>query len=83
MVRIKAATAHHSVISKEVDEILAKGAIKPSTVVLIFTQMYLCLLSILVVYDPFVTLGSSIATYTYLLLRCLLSDGYGNLYSAK
>ena len=32
MINIEAAVAHHPIILKEVDELLAKGAIEPSTV---------------------------------------------------
>ena len=49
--------------------------------VLHFTQTYLWFLSILVVYDPYLVLIDLIAICTYLLLRCLLSDRYDNLFS--
>ena len=44
---VKAAAAHHSVIQKEVDELLAKGAIEPSLVVLVSILVCLWYVSIL------------------------------------
>ena len=37
----------------------------------VLAQMYLLLLSVLVVYDPYSVLSDLITTCTYLLLRCL------------
>ena len=48
---------------------------------LVFTQIYLWFLCILVVYDTFLSLDISIATFICTLLRCLLSDRYSNLFS--
>ena len=48
--------------------------------VLAFGQTYLWFLSILVVYDPYSILSIATTTFTYLLLRCLLSVRYGNLF---
>ena len=69
---IKAAKAHHPIIQKEVDELLAKGATEPCTGGAAFTQMGLCFPSALVVYDPYSVSCDSNAICTYLLLRCLL-----------
>ena len=43
---IKASLAHHSIIQKEVDDVLAKNAIELSTVGLAFTGMCLQYLNI-------------------------------------
>ena len=78
---IKAALAHHPIIYREVDELLAKGTIDPSLVVLAFTLLYLLFLSTFVVYYPYSTLSSLIAICTYLFLRCQLLDRYGHLFN--
>ena len=54
---IKPDKAHDTVIQKELDELLAKGAFKPSNGDAGFTQMYLWLSSVLVVYYPFLKLS--------------------------
>ena len=73
--------AHHPLLQKEVDELFAKCAIEPLTGGAGFIQMYLWFLCMLVVYDLYFALGDLIAMCTYLLLRCLLSDRNGNLFS--
>ena len=70
---------HPSLIQEEVDEVLAKGAIEPSTDVAGFRQPYLFFLRTLVVYDPYSVLHDLNTLWTYLL--CLLSDRYGNLFN--
>ena len=50
---IKVAAAHHPVIQKEVDELLAKGAIEPSQVVLVSILACLWYLSILGAFVPY------------------------------
>ena len=76
---IKAALAHHPNI-QEVDKMLVKGAIEPSTGNAGFILMSLLFLCIWVAYDPNSTLSSSITLGTYQLLRCPISDRYGNLF---
>ena len=50
---IKATPAYHSIIQKEVDELLAKGAIEPSTGGSgVYSQHFLLFLSILMAYYP-------------------------------
>ena len=63
------------------NELLAKGAIELSNGGTGFYSNILQFLSMLVVYDPYLFLDNLIATYTYLLLRCLLSGRYGNLFN--
>ena len=43
---------HHPIIEKDVDELLAKGAIEPTTGVLPFAQICLLFLTALMVYNP-------------------------------
>ena len=79
---IKAATAHHPVIQKEVDELLDKSAIEPSTSSsCLFTQQYLLFLSALVLcfMAHMQILSDLITLCTCLLIRCLLLDRYSNL----
>ena len=78
---VKAAAAHHPIIQKEVDELLAKGVIEPSSGDAGFCSVCLLFLSILVASCPFLTLSSVITTCIYLLLRCLLSDMSNSLFS--
>ena len=78
---IKAAAAHHTIVQKEVNELLAKVAIEPSSGVLVSIMMCLLFLSILVVSSPCLTLNGLIIICTSLLLRCLLLDIYGNLFN--
>ena len=80
---IKTATAHHSIIQQEVDELLAKGVIEPSLMVLVFTHTFLLFLSVLMAYIPSTTLSVLITICTYLALRCLLSDKCGFLYNRE
>ena len=77
---IKATLVHHPIIQKEVDELVAKGAIKPSPGGAGFSQMYLLLLNILLAYNLYSTLSNLIIS-TYLFPRCLLSDRYGSLFN--
>ena len=64
---IKVSLADHPIIQKEVDELLAKDATEQST-----AGGYLC---------PMLNSSDLITTCTYLLLRCLLSDRYNNLFN--
>ena len=75
---IKAAVAHHPIIKKEVDQLLAKGATEPSSAFAGFPSNVFLYLSILVVSGPYIILSSLIIICTSLLLKCLLSDMYGN-----
>ena len=52
---VRVAAAHHPVIQKEVDELLAKGAIEPSSGVAVFYSSVLWYLSILGASDPYLT----------------------------
>ena len=52
---VKAAAAHHPIIQKEVDELLAKGTTDPVQVVLVFILVCLWFLSILGASDPYLT----------------------------
>ena len=54
------AMAHHPAIQKEVDDMLAKSVIDPSTGHSGFTQMYIWSLSALVAYDPYSILTTSL-----------------------
>ena len=79
--QLKATTVHHSVIQKEAHDLLSKGVIEPLTGVgVLYSNMF-------VVpkhtggYDLYLILHDSITTFTYLPLRCLLLDRYGNLFS--
>ena len=63
------------------DELLAKGAIEPSTDRGGFFPAYLLLLSLLVASNPYSALRDFIAIYIYLLSQCLLSDSCGNLFN--
>ena len=78
---INDAAASLPVIQKKVDRLLTKSVMEQSTDGEVFTQMYLWFLSIHMVYDPYSGLRHSITTCTYLLLRCLLSDRYSNVFS--
>ena len=78
---IKGTPAQHSVIQKEMDELLAKGVIEPSSGEAGFTPTYLLFLSILVAYIPSLTLSDLIAICTHLPFRWLLSDKYKFLFN--
>ena len=68
-VNFKAATVYHPIIQKEVDKLLAKGAINPFTGDAgIYSGLFL---SALVVYDPYSVFSNLITIPTYLLLTCL------------
>ena len=77
---VKAAAAHHPIIQKEVDELLAKGAIEPSSGGASFYSSML-FLSILMVTDPYITLSNWIIICIYILLGCLLWDMSDSLFS--
>ena len=66
---VKAAAAHHPVIQKEVDELLAKGAINPPLVALVSILPCLWYLSVLGAFDPYSTWSILIVICTYLLLK--------------
>ena len=76
---VKVAAAHQPIIQKEVDELLLKQQWNHLLVVLVF--ILACFLSILVVSDPYLSLSGLIIICIYLLLRCLLSDMCGSLFS--
>ena len=78
---IKTAMTYHPVIQSEVDELLAKGEMNFPLTVLAFTQMFLWFQSILLAYDTHLILIDLITICRYLLLRCLLSDRYSNIFS--
>ena len=63
------------------NDLLAKGAIDPSTAGAGFYSTVFLFLNILVACDPYLTLSSFITIGTYLLVRCLLSDKYSNLFN--
>ena len=73
---IKSAAAHHPINQKGVDELLAKAVIQLSS-----GGAGLLFLSILVVSSPYLTLSGLIVICISLLLRCLLSDMFSNLFS--
>ena len=52
---MKVATTHHPIIQKEVDELLAKGVIEPSSGGAGFYSSMLWFLSILVASSPYLT----------------------------
>ena len=58
-----------------------KGGIEPSTGGFGFYFNILLFLSLMVVYDPYLTLSNLFTIYIYLIVRCLLSDRYGNLFN--
>ena len=81
---IKASPAHHFIIQKEMDELLAKGAIEQSTGGAGFSSQHiLSFLGICVAYIQYSTLNDLIAICTYLFLRCLLWDRYSNLFNRE
>ena len=51
---VKAATTHHPIIQKEVDELLAKGAMNHLLVVLVSISACLWFLSVLVAFSPYI-----------------------------
>ena len=66
---MKVVAAHHPIIQKEVDELLSKGVIEPSSGgASFYSSVYL-------------TLSSLIVICIYHLLRCLLSNMSGSLFS--
>ena len=74
---INAAVAHCLVIQKEVNELLVRGTIATSTMVLVFTLMCLWYLSGLY---TILILSNSITMGTCLYLRCQLSNRYGKVF---
>ena len=78
---VKVAAAHHPVIQKEVDELLAEGVIEPSFVGGVSVPVCLLFLNILLALDPYLSLRSLVIIFIYLLLGCLLSDMSGSLLS--
>ena len=79
---MKAAAAHHPIIQKEVDELLSKGAIEPSSGGAgFYSSVFVVPKCMLVDSGPYLTLSSLIVICIYLLLRCLLCDICGNLFS--
>ena len=73
---IKATPVHHPIIQKEVDELLAKGCIEPSTVGADLYSQHICFfLNIWVAFIPYSTLSILFAIYTYLLLICYYQTG--------
>ena len=79
---VKAAAAHHPIIQKEVDELLAKGAIEPSSGGAgFYSSMFVVPTCILVASGPYLTSSILIVICIYLLLRCQLSDMFGRLFS--
>ena len=78
---VKVVAAHHPIIQKEVDELLAKGAIEPSSGGAGCILVCLWFLSILVASGPYLTSRILIIICIYLLLRCQLSDMFGSLFS--
>ena len=78
---VKVPAAHHPVIQKEVDELLAKGAIEPSSGGARFYSSVFVDLSILGASDPYSILSILIIICTFLLLRCQLLKLYGSLSS--
>ena len=72
-------SSYHPVIQKEVDKLLEKGAIEPSTG---SAGFYLNVVpSTLVVYKPYSIFSNLSTICTYLLIRYLLSDMHGNLFN--
>ena len=76
----KAYTAHHPIIQKEKNELLAKVPLNHQLEVLAFIQMYWWFLCTLVVYDPYSILSNLINICTFLFLRCPLSNKYDNIF---
>ena len=77
---VKVAAAHHHII-QEVDELLSKGAVEPSSGGAGFYSSMFVVLSVMAVFCPYLTLSGLIIICIYLLLRCLLSDICGSLFS--
>ena len=63
---------HHPIIQKEVDELLAKGAIEPLMGGAGFYSNIFAVPKHTGVYDSYSVLRDLITIYTYLLLQCLL-----------
>ena len=78
---MKAAAAHHHIIQKEVDELLSKGVIEPSSGGAGFYSSMFFVPKHTGGFSPYLTLSGLIIICIYLLLRCLLSDMCGNLFS--
>ena len=77
---IKPAMGNHPIIQKEVDELLAKGAIEPLMGVTVLYLNYLQFLSAVVV-DEYSIICNLTALCTCFLLRCPLSHRYGILFN--
>ena len=78
---VEAAVVYHPIIQKEVDELLAKGAVEPSSGGAGFLSSMLWFLSILVASGEYLTWSILIVIWIYLLLRCQLSDICNSLFS--
>ena len=78
---VKVAAAHHHIIQKEWMSCFLREWLYHLLVVLVFILAYLWFLSILVVSCLYLTLSGLIIICIYLLLRCLLSDLCGSLFS--
>ena len=78
---VKVPAAHHPVIQKEVDELLAKGAIEPSSGGARFYSSVFVVPKHTGAFDPYSVLSVLIVICTFLLLRCQLLKLYGSLSS--
>ena len=78
---VKVAAAHHPVFQKEVDELLAKGAIEPSSGGTGFYSSLFVVPKHTGAFYPYSTGSILIVICTYLLLRCQLLNMYSNLSS--
>ena len=79
---VKVAAAHHPIIHKEVNEVPSKQEqLNHLLVVLVSIPVCLLLLGMLVASSPYLTFSGLIIICIYLLLRCLLSDMCGSLFS--
>ena len=76
-----AAKTHYPIIQKRLMSRYPRMPLDHQLVVLAFIQLYLLFLDALVVYDQYQILSDLICICTYLLLRCQLSDRYGNLFN--
>ena len=76
---VKVATAHHPIIQKEVDELLAKGVIEPpSGGAGFYSSMFVVPKHVLVASGPYLTLSILFVLCIYLPMRCQLLDMYSS-----
>ena len=73
--------AHYPIIQKELDKLLAKDTTEPLNGGAGYYSTVFVIPKCIGGYNPFSIISDLSAICTYLLLRCLPSDGYGNLFN--